>query len=279
MHSFVACLVHYPEQDVLLDPVTWHQLGETAWELRNWVQRGVEKVLVSLRRWQKIEFQRLCSAILDLLSDDPQHKFTVLLRIVVAPGRDVSMVALIDGSNSLTEAFSSYLSSGYSGKLIDYPVFDLRLFKRCLQWTASSIFESLEDFSITESIMNRLKGAKAWSFRPALRKIILKNDPDMPHVVDIVAVIIRVWPLFVSYLKKTERKDDYDSLMVKSSSFCCLNTISVQCISYICCLEAGDGRFFLFGPACSPQVPFVPHAAQDLWSFAILDFGYVGVPD
>ena len=39
---FVPCLVHYSEWGVSPDPVTWHQLGQTAWELRIWGWRGWE---------------------------------------------------------------------------------------------------------------------------------------------------------------------------------------------------------------------------------------------
>ena len=67
--------------------------------------------------------------------------------------------------------------------------------------------------------MNRLKGAESrdWmAFRPALRKAIITNDLSMPDLVNVVANIVGVWPLVVSYLKETGRKDEGDSLGVKS---------------------------------------------------------------
>ena len=82
---------------------------------------------------------------------------------------------------------------------------------------------------MTEFIVNRLKGAETrdWmSSRPALKNAILTNDLSMPHLVDVVAKIIGVWPLIVSYLKETGRKDDGNSLVVRSSS--CL-VMLVQC--------------------------------------------------
>ena len=75
---------------------------------------------------------------------------------------------------------------------------------------------------MTELIINRLNGAETrdWmSPRPALKKAILTNDMSMPHLVVVVANIIGVWPLIVSCLKETGRKDDGDSLVVRSSSF------------------------------------------------------------
>ena len=74
---------------------------------------------------------------------------------------------------------------------------------------------------MTEFIVNRLKCAETrdWmSSRPALKKAILTNDLSMPHLVDVGANIIGVWPLIVSCLKETGRKDDGGSLVLRSSS-------------------------------------------------------------
>ena len=73
---------------------------------------------------------------------------------------------------------------------------------------------------MTEFVINRLKGAETrdWmASRPALRKAIITNDLSMPGLVDVAANIVGVWPLVVSYLKVTGRKDDGDSLAVRSS--------------------------------------------------------------
>ena len=67
--------------------------------------------------------------------------------------------------------------------------------------------------------MNWLKGAETrdWmASRPALRKAIITNDLSMPGLVDVVANIVGVWPLIVSYLKETGCKDEGDSLVVRS---------------------------------------------------------------
>ena len=120
------------------------------------------------------------------------------------------------------EAFCEYLGSGFHQKLNDYPTFDLRSFKLCLQRTASSVFGFLDGLAMAEFIVNRLKSAETrdWmTSRPALRKAILTNDLVVPHLVDVVEHNIGVWPLIVSNLKETGRKDDSDSLVVRSSSF------------------------------------------------------------
>ena len=157
-----------------------------------------------------------------MFSSDPHQEITALGRMVDALGPDVSVASISGGSTVLVEAFCEYLGSGYRQKLNDYPVFHLRLFRRCLQRTSSSVFGSLDGLAMTEFIVNRLKGGETrdWmSSRPALEKAILTNDLSMPHLVDVVANIIGAWPLVVSYLKETGRKNDEDSLVVRSSSF------------------------------------------------------------
>ena len=122
-------------------------------------------------------------------------------RLIDALGPDVSVLSISGGSTILVESFCEYLSSCYRPKPTDYPSFDLRLLKRCLQRTTSSVIGSLDGFAMTEFIVNRLKGAEIrdWtSFCPARKKSFLTNYVGMPHLVDIVANIIGVWPLIVS---------------------------------------------------------------------------------
>ena len=180
-----------------------------------------DKVRVFLRTWDVDNFRRVCVATLDRHSSDPHREVTALGQMVDALGPDVSVASISGGSTVFVEAFCEYLGNGYRQKLIDYPDFDLRLFRRCLQRISSSVFGSLDGLAMTEFIVNRLKGAETrdWmSSRPALKKAILTNDLSTPHLVDVVANIIGVWPLIVSYLKETGRKDDGDSLVVRFSS-------------------------------------------------------------
>ena len=180
-----------------------------------------DKVRVFLRTWDVDTFRRVCVATLNRYSSNPRQEITALGQMVDALGPDVSVASISGGSTVLVEAFCEYLGSGNCQKLIDYhPVFDLRLFRRCLQRTSSSVFGSSDGLAMTEFIVTRLKGAETrdWmSSRPDLKKAILTNNLSMPHLVDVVANIIGVWPLIVSYLKETGRKDDGDSLVVTSS--------------------------------------------------------------
>ena len=209
-----------------------------------------DKVRVFLRTWDVDTFKTVCVATLDRYSSDLHQEISVLGQVVDALGSDVSVASISGSSTVIVETFCEYLGSGYRQKLIDYPFFDLRLFRRCLQRTASSVFGSLDGLSMTEFIVNRLKGAETrdWmSSRPALKKAILTNDLSMPHLVDVVASIIGVWPMIVSYLKETGRKDDGDSLVVWSSFFGRVGAFSYPRL--LCCVsfqkKGIDGYFYL----------------------------------
>ena len=200
---------------------------------------------VFLCTWDIDIFKRVCLTTLDCYSSDPYQKISALGRIVDAMGPDVSVVAINGGSTVLMEALFEFLGSWYRQKLIDYPSLDLRLLKRSLQRTAPSVLGSLDGLAMTESIVNELKSTEThdWiSSRPTLRKAILTNDLGMPHLVDIVANIIGVWPSIVSYLKETGRKDDGKDLVVSSSSFDCSNAFPYPFLLYLWCLEEGNGR-------------------------------------
>ena len=186
--------------------------------------------------------------MLNRFSANTTLETTVLGKILDAAGPDAAVVSLHGGPHVLAEAFANYLGSGYQTKLIEYPTFDLRLLKRCLQRTASSVFGSLDPFSLTEFIVNRLKGAETrdWmASRPALRKAIITNELSMPGLVDVVANIVGVWPLIVSFLKQTGRKDEGDSLVVRSFlvGICLLH--QSMSIFFVCFQKKGmDGYLY-----------------------------------
>ena len=122
-------------------------------------ERSAE-IWVFVRTWERSTFRRVCVAVLNRFSANTTLEATVLGKILDAVGPDAAVVSLHGGPHVLVEAFASYLGSGYQTKIIEYPTFDLRLLKRCLQRTASSVFGSLDPFSLTEFLVNRLKGAE-----------------------------------------------------------------------------------------------------------------------
>ena len=169
---------------------------------------------VYIRTWKAGEFVRVAVAVIDRYYGDANSELAILGKILSAVGSEASLVSLSGGSHTLVECYKVYLGSGYTKTLVDYPIFDLRLLKRCLQNTASVVFGTLDPFSRTEFIVTRLKGAehRDWmQSRQSLRMAIQTGDLSLPGLLDVVSTIIRVWPLIVSYLKETGKKDSGDS--------------------------------------------------------------------
>ena len=191
----------YPQ--ILKKAFTWAQLhGYCGVEL---VEQS-EYTWVFLHCWDSSKFRRVCVAVLDRFSGNVSEEAVVLGRIIDAIGPDVRVLSVQGGPHALVEAYVNILGSGYQQKLIENPLFDLRLFKRCLQKTASSVFGTLHPYSMTEFIVNRLKGAESRNWmasRPALKKVILTSSLGLSEFVDVVANIVGVWPLIVAFLKET----------------------------------------------------------------------------
>ena len=229
-------------------------------------ERGSE-IWVLVRTWERSTFRRVCVPVLSRFSADTTLEATFLAKIVDAAGPDTSFASLHGGPHVSVEAFPSCLGSGYRAKLVECPTFDLRLLKRCLQQTAASVLGSLDPFSMTEFVVNRLKGAETrdWMIsRPALHKAIITNDFSMPGLVEVVANIAGVWPLIVSYLKETGRKDDGDSLVVRSST---VRVLSASCKRGHHCsavLEERDGRVFIPRFTLGDEVWAVPSSSRNL---------------
>ena len=137
------------------------------------VERRSE-IWVLVRTWERFTFRLVCVAVLSRFSENSTLEATFLAKNFDAAGPDTSAVSLHGGSHVLAKTFASYLGSGYRAKLVEYPKFDLRLLKRCLQRTAASVFGSLDPFSMTKFVVNRLKGAETSDWmapRPSSRMI------------------------------------------------------------------------------------------------------------
>ena len=172
---------------------------------------------VFIRTWKAGEFVRVAVAIYDRYYGDAISELAILGKILSAVGRGASLVSLSGGSHTLVECYKEYLGSGYTKTLVEYRFFDARLLKRCLQKAASVVFGTLDPLSMTEFIVARLKGAehRDWmQSRQSLRRAIETGDLSLPSLLDVVINIIGVWPLIVSYLKETGKKDSGHSLVV-----------------------------------------------------------------
>ena len=111
-------------------------------------ERG-ESLWAFMRTWDKGTFRRVAVTVADRFAVGATQELSVLGSVVAVVGGSASLVAISGGSHVLTDTHGKYLGSGYSHKLVEYPIFDLRLLKRCFQKVSSSVFGSLDPFSIT----------------------------------------------------------------------------------------------------------------------------------
>ena len=251
-------LVDHSERDVRPHPFSRVWLGEDTWALQHWIWGArIRNLGVGVDMGKAHISTCLCGGV----------EVTILAKIVDSTGPDTSVVPLHRGPHVLAEAFASYVGSGYRAKLVEYPTFDLHLLKRCLQRTAASGFGSPDPFSMTSFVVNRLKGAKTrhWmASRLALRKAIITNDFSLPGFVDVVANIVAVWPLVVSYLEETGRKDDGDSLVVRSSTVVVLSASCKWAHHFFVVLEEGDGRVSIPQSKRAVEVQADPSSSRSL---------------
>ena len=220
-----------------------------------------------VRTRERSTFQRVCVAVLSRFSANTNLEATILDKVLDAAGPDTSVVSLHGGPHVLAEAFASYLGSEHRAKIVEYPTFDLRLLRLCLQRSAASVFGSLDPFSMSEFVINRLKGAETrdWmASRLALRKAIITNDLSMPGLVDLVTNIVGVWPLDMSYLKETGRKDDGDSLVVRSSTVGVLSASCKCAHHFFAVLAEGDGRVSVPRLVSSHEIQAVSSHSKNL---------------
>ena len=169
---------------------------------------------VFMRTWEKNTFRRIAVAVTDRFAVDATHKLSVLVSVVAAVGGSTSLVAVSGGSHVLADIYGENLGSGYSRKLVEFPVFDLCLLKQCLQKVSSSVFRS---FPVDGIYCNTFEGAEQCDWlmsRSSLRRAIITGELSIPSLVEVVSNIVGVWPLIMVYLKETGRKTDGYSLVV-----------------------------------------------------------------
>ena len=176
-----------------------------------------ESLWASMRTWEKGPFLRVAVTVTNRFAVDATHDLAVLWATVAAVGDSASLVAVFGGSHVLADTYGGYLGSGHKHKLVEYPIFDLRLLKRYLQNVSSSVFGSFDPFFMTEFIVTCLRGAehRDWMMsRSSLRRAIITGELSMPSLFEVVSNLVGVWPLIVVYLTETGRKTDGDSLVV-----------------------------------------------------------------
>ena len=205
-------------QSIILNGMLPRILGRVVEWVKALKQFGLEfedrgsRTWVFVRTWRRDSFYRVAVGVIDRYHGDASSGLVNLGQVLCAIGSGASLVSISGGSHTLVESYKEYLGSGCMRGVLDYPTSDVRLLKRCLQKTASVVLGTLDPFSMTDFIETRLKGAehRDWmQSRQFLRRAIETGDLSLP-----VSNIIGVWPLIVSYLKETGKKDSGDSLVV-----------------------------------------------------------------
>ena len=82
-----------------------------------------------MRTWEKGTFRRVAVDVAERFAVDATHEKAVLGSVVAAVGGSASLVAISGGSHVLADTYRQFSGSGYSHKLVEYPIFDLRLLK------------------------------------------------------------------------------------------------------------------------------------------------------
>ena len=235
---FVTYLLIHLFQSIILNGMFPRFLDRVVEWVKAQKQSGLEfedrgsRTWVFVRTWRRDSFYRVAVGVIDRYLGDANSELVIHGQILCAIGSGASLVSISGGSHTLVESYKEHLGSGCMRGVLDYPTFDVRLLERCLQKTASPAFRTLDPFSMTKFIVTRLKGAEHRNWmqsRQSLRTAIETGDLSLPGLVDVLSNIIGVWPLIVSYLKETGKKDSGDSLVVWFSpfSFCVGMTANV----------------------------------------------------
>ena len=168
---------------------------------------------VFIKTWKSGEIVRVAVDNIDRYYDEPNNELESLGKILSAIGSGASLISISGGSHTLVDYPEECLGSGYTKTLVDYPIFDVQLLKRCLQKTASVVFGTLNPLPMTEFIVTRLKEVehRDWmQSRQSFQIAIRTGNLSLPGLLDVVNNTIGVWPLIVFHLKETGKKDSGD---------------------------------------------------------------------
>ena len=96
-------------------------------------EERVSHTWVFLRTWRKDSLYRVTVGVIDRYYGNASSELVILGKVLCAIGGGASLVSISGVSHSLVECYKEYLGSGYVRGLLQYPIFDVRLLKRCLQ--------------------------------------------------------------------------------------------------------------------------------------------------
>ena len=156
----VTCLLIHLFQSIFLNGMFPRILDRLVEWVKADKQFGLEfeecgsRTCVFVRTWRWDSFYRVAVGVIDRYHGDANGELVILGQVLCTIGSEASLVSISGGSHILVECNKKYLGSGCMRGLLDYPTFDVRLLKRCLQKTASTVFGTLDPFSMTEFIVS-----------------------------------------------------------------------------------------------------------------------------
>ena len=157
---FLTYLLIYLFQSIFLNGMFPRILARVVEWVKTHKQFGLEfedrgsRTWVFVRTWWRDSFYRVAVGVIDRYHGDASSELVILGQVLCAIGSGASLVSISGGeSHTLVESYKEYLGSGCMRGVLDYPTFDVRLLKRCLQKTASAVFGTLDPFSMTEFIV------------------------------------------------------------------------------------------------------------------------------
>ena len=238
-------------------------------------------VWVFLRKRRRNKSYSVAVGVIGRSYGNASGKLVILGQVICAIGNGASVVSVSGGSHTLIECYTDYLGSWYTRGLRDYPSFVVRLLKRCLQRTASTVFGTPDTSSMTECIGTCLNGAKHRDWmqsRQSLQKAIETSVFSLLGLIDILSNIIGLWPLIFFHLKGTEKEDSGDGLVV--CFFLQFFLHNCHCLLCLSCWEKSDGLVFLHRPVGQTEVQFVPFSPWNVLNFpsAAMIVQYFAIP-
>ena len=104
------------------------------------------RTCVFVRTWRRDSFYRVAVGVIDRYLGVANCDLVILGQLVCAISSWASLVSISGVSHTLVECYKKYLGSRCMHGVLDYPTFDVRLLKRCLQKTASTVFGTIDPF-------------------------------------------------------------------------------------------------------------------------------------
>ena len=189
-------------------------------------EEGSEATLVFVRTWDRDTFRKVCVAVLRRYSGEASCDAAALGHLLSS---SVSPVCFVGGSHVFC-IYIKFAGKPYREKLVKYSFFRLATPKEmspavCLShlWQFGPVF-----------FKGAHRGAehRDWvADRHALRRAVVSGDFSMPSLVEVVGNLVGYWPLIVSYLKETGRRNVDDNFVVQFTSWDSLTFVVPQLMS------------------------------------------------